>query len=148
VTQRTGNANFRVRAWQKAALPVFVCLAILLPIPPAHAQTQDGINGTVTDSSHAVVPRARITITNSSTGIVSPTVTSSAGSFTVIGLLPGTYTVAADAPGFRRVETTVVVEVANISTVNLTLNPEATTETVNVKSSSISWATSSRSTVQ
>jgi hypothetical protein len=66
----------------------------------------------------------------------------------VIGLLPGTYTVAADAPGFRRVETTVVVEVANISTVNLTLNPEATTETVNVKSSSISLATSSRSTVQ
>jgi uncharacterized protein (DUF2141 family) len=143
VTQRTGKAIIRVHAWQKAAVRVLVCVAMLLPIPQAHAQTQNGINGTVTDSSQAVVAGANVTITNRATGVVSQAVTSSAGTFTVIGLIPGDYAVAADAPGFRKVETTVVVEVARISNVKLTLTPGATSETVKVEGSLITLDTTS-----
>ncbi len=143
MTQRTGRANFRIRFWQNVAVPVLVCVAMLLPIPPAHAQTQNGINGTVTDSSQAVIPGAAITITNRATGVVSRAVTSSAGSFTVIGLTPGTYSVTAAARGFSKTETTAVVEVARISNVNLTLTPGSATETVKVEGSLITLDTTS-----
>ncbi len=128
---------------QKATIPVLACVAVLLTVAPGHAQTQSGVNGTVTDSSQAVVPGAKITITNRSTGVVSLAVTSSAGTFTVIGLLPGTYSVAAEARGFRKVETTAVVDIARISSVQLALTPGADTETVKVQGSLITLDTTS-----
>jgi hypothetical protein len=143
MTQKPCRANSLVRAWQNAAFPVMVCLGLLLPIAPAHAQTQNGINGTVSDTSQAVVPGVSITITNRATGVVSLAVTSSAGTFTVIGLIPGDYTVVADAKGFKKTETTAVVEVARISNLKLTLTPGATTETVNVEGSLITLDTTS-----
>ena len=42
-------------------------------------QVQNGINGTVTDSSGAVIAGARVTATNTSTGVLASAVTSSAG---------------------------------------------------------------------
>ena len=80
--QRTGNAITHRRAFVKASLlPVFACLALLLSVAPLRAQVQSGINGTVTDSSQAVISGARITITNNATGVVSNTATSTAGTF-------------------------------------------------------------------
>jgi hypothetical protein len=137
-------SHCRIRVCAKAALlPVLVCLALLSHVAPASAQTQSGITGTVTDSSQALVSQARITITNTSTGVVSQTVTSSAGTFTVIGLIPGEYSVVVDASGFRKSETTVVVEIAKMSTLTVTLVPGAASETVNVKGTSISLDTTS-----
>ena len=60
------------------------------------------ITGTVTDPSGAAVPGATITITNDGTGESSKLQTSAAGDFTRPALLPGIYTVAAEAQGFRR----------------------------------------------
>ncbi len=143
MTQRTGRAHFLVRAWHNAAVPVLVCLGLLLPVAPAYAQTQNGINGTVTDATNAVISGASITITNRDTGVASVAVTSSAGTFTIIGLIPGEYSVAADAKGFKRVETTAVIEVAKISNVKLTLTPGAASETVKVEGSLITLDTTS-----
>jgi len=126
-----------------------VSVGMLLEVLPsasflaAHAQSQNGISGVVTDSSGAVVAGAAVSATNSATGVASKTVTSSAGTFTVIGLIPGTYSVAADAKGFKKVETTVTVDVAKISTVNLTLVPGAASETVNVQGSATALDTTS-----
>src|SRR5271166_4503137 len=103
MTQRIVKANFRLPAWQSVAVQVVVCLGLLLPVALAHAQTQTGISGTVTDSSQAVIPGAKVTITSRSTGVVSSALSSSAGTFTVVGLLPGEYAVAADAAGFRKI---------------------------------------------
>jgi hypothetical protein len=97
----------------------------------------------VTDSSQALVSQAKISITNRSTGVVSQTLTSSAGTFTVIGLIPGEYSIVVDANGFRKSETTVVVEIAKMSTLALTLVPGAASETVNVKGTTISLDTTS-----
>jgi hypothetical protein len=145
MTQKIWKANFRVPAWQNAAVQILVCLGLLLPvaIAPAHAQTQTGISGTVTDSTQAVVRGAKVTITSRSTGVVSSAASSSAGTYTVVGLLPGEYGVAADAAGFRRIETTAVVDIAKITTINLTLTPGAATETVNVKGTETSLDTTS-----
>lgn len=61
------------------------------------------ITGTVTDPQGGVVPNARIIITEDATGLTYETTTGASGDYTRPALKPGTYTVTAEAPGFRRV---------------------------------------------
>ena len=103
-----------------AGQTVFIfCLALLVPSIRLNAQVQTGIGGSVVDAKGAVIAGASVTATNSSTGVVTQgTDTSSTGTFTIIGLLPGTYTVTVDASGFKRsVETNVSVEISKESAV-------------------------------
>jgi hypothetical protein len=60
------------------------------------------IAGTVTDPTGGVVPNAKITIKEDATGLTYDVVTNSAGEFIRPALKPGTYTVTAEATGFRR----------------------------------------------
>src|SRR5689334_24843773 len=71
---------------------------------PAPAQVSTGeIAGTIADASGAAVPNAKVTATNTETNaVVRETVTSSDGSYIMTLLPPGSYTVAAEASGFRR----------------------------------------------
>ena len=80
-----------------------------------NAQVENGINGTVMDTTGAVIAGAHVTITNIATGAISRTVTSSAGAFTVVGLSPGDHTVVVEAPEFKTVNTVLSVEVAKMS---------------------------------
>lgn len=129
------------RCVQPVLLPVVVLLALFTG--PLRAQVQSGINGTVSDSTGAVIRNATVKITGTSTGVTSNATTSSAGTYTVIGLTPGSYSVAIDARGFNTFQTSVVVEIAKMSTVNATLTPGSATEVVNVKGSSIALNTTS-----
>lgn len=143
VKPRTGTAISPVKAFVMALFPVFAWVALILTVAPLRAQVQSGINGMVVDPSQAVVNGARVTITNNSTGVVSNTVTSSAGTFNVVSLIPGEYSVVVDASGFRKSQTTVLVEIAKMSSITITLTPGAATETVNVTGSTISLNTTS-----
>ena len=80
---------------------IWVFLSLLLI--PVHAADPTGtISGSVLDSSGAPIPKARVTATNTATGLSRETVTASDGGF-VFPLVPvGPYTVSAEAPGFRR----------------------------------------------
>jgi len=128
---------------ETSLLALIAAVALAIAGARLEAQVENGITGLVTDSSGAIVVGTKLTITNTSTGVVSNAITSTAGTFTVVGLLPGAYSVAADAKGFKKVETTVTVDVAKISTVNLTLVPGAASETVNVQSSMTTLNTTS-----
>src|ERR1700756_4808793 len=66
------------------------------------AQANAGITGTVTDSSGAVVSDGTVTIRNEGTGVENHTNTSSAGTYSVTGLIPGIYTVTVEASGFKK----------------------------------------------
>jgi hypothetical protein len=80
-----------------------VALALVLFCISAFAQRDLGtIVGTVTDPQGAVIPNAKITITEDSTGLSYDVVASSTGDFIRPALKPGTYTVTAEAVGFRR----------------------------------------------
>jgi hypothetical protein len=59
------------------------------------------ITGTVTDPAGALVPNAVVTATNVETNIRSSAQSNEAGVFTIPQLKEGTYTVRAEAPGFR-----------------------------------------------
>lgn len=64
--------------------------------------------GRVSDSSGAAVPGAQITVTNTQTGISVHTVTSAEGTYSVPGLLAGTYAVKVEKPGFQAYTATAI----------------------------------------
>ena len=64
------------------------------------------LRGVVSDASGAVVPNAVVTITDAGTNISSSAHTDDKGSFFFTGLRPSTYSVKAEARGFRTAERT------------------------------------------
>ncbi len=138
-----GNNGCRQHRAGVAFLPVVIfCLALLVPSMHLNAQVQTGINGTVVDVKGAVIPKANVTVTDNATGIVSRAVTSTAGTFTVIVLNPGHYSVAVEAKGFKQsVQTDVTVEISKFSAVAFTMVPGATSQSVKVTGQEISLNT-------
>src|ERR1051325_948059 len=59
------------------------------------------IVGHVTDATGASVPGARVTVTNTQTGVSVNTITGSEGTYSVPGLLAGTYDVTVEKPGLQ-----------------------------------------------
>src|SRR6266540_3596885 len=84
---------------------LFVRLAaIFFFLGCAFAQRDLGtITGTVIDAQGAAIPDAKITITEDATGLTYDVITSGTGEYARPALKPGTYTVTAEAKGFRRV---------------------------------------------
>jgi hypothetical protein len=71
----------------------------------AYAQRDMGtITGTITDTQGGVVPNAKITIIEAATGLKYEVQSSTDGTYIRPALKPGTYTVTAEAKGFRRIE--------------------------------------------
>ncbi len=61
------------------------------------------VHGFVYDSSHALVPGAKVTISNPQTGYKRDVTTDSAGSYVFAQLIPGTYLIEATASGFAAI---------------------------------------------
>ncbi|MGA8034520.1 MAG: carboxypeptidase-like regulatory domain-containing protein [Candidatus Acidiferrales bacterium] len=85
------------------AVAIALSLACLLLAPTsAVAQNlQEGaVRGTVYDTTHAVVPTAKLTLTNPSTGIRRELTVTPEGSYNFDNIPPGEYTLTAVADGF------------------------------------------------
>lgn len=101
------------------------------------AQTSQGISGTVTDSSGAVIANARVTVHNEATGVDKLAVTTGTGAYAVPFLAPGIYDVSAEAAGFQKLsETKLTLTTDQALAVNLQLSPGAVTQSVTVNASS------------
>jgi hypothetical protein len=91
------------------------------------------VRGTLTDQSGAVLTNATVTITNVATNIAQTAHTNEHGEYFFTGLRPATYTVKAQAPGFRISEkTNVVLQVDQQTSVNFVLHPRGVTQTMEV----------------
>ncbi|HEU5457803.1 MAG TPA: TonB-dependent receptor, partial [Terracidiphilus sp.] len=91
------------------------------------------ISGTVTDSTGAVVPNAMVTAREVNTGTVNRTTSNGAGQYVIPFLLPGTYTIRAEARGFQGLERPGInLESQGHLIVNLALQIGANSETVTV----------------
>src|SRR5216684_6306786 len=66
----------------------------------AQSTTDGAIGGTVTDSSGAAVPNAKVTVKNTGTNAEEIVMTDDTGYFRVGKLQPATYSVSVDAQGF------------------------------------------------
>jgi len=124
------SIGFYVRA-SLLALAVF---ALLLSSPHALAQATTGqIIGTVTDPTGAAIPGAKITITDVSKGTTSTLTSNGAGEFAQAQLIPDTYTVKVEAPGFQGFSRQGVVVVADTAaSVPAVLTVGSSSQTVEV----------------
>jgi hypothetical protein len=87
----------------------------------------------VKDQSGAVIPNATITITNDATGISQTSHSDDHGLYVLTGLRPATYTIKAEGTGFRALEQkNVVLQVAQDTTIDFTLQPPGLITTVEV----------------
>lgn len=110
-------------------------LLLLLASSFASAQSTATLSGTVTDPSGAVVPNARISIQDLSTGSDRISRSDSAGNYSVAALQPGNYSVTIEAPSFAAFKVaSVTLLVDQNATVNARLTIVSSAEVINVQS--------------
>src|SRR6516165_7806665 len=81
---------------------VFLSLVCIFAASRLYAQVENGITGSVIDTSGAVIAGANVTVLNTATGVTKHSTTSSVGTYIVIGLTPGHYSVEVETTGFRK----------------------------------------------
>ena len=137
------------RKWRRA-IPVLLALLVLFSVASLAQTFRGGINGTITDSSGAVIPNAKVTATDVATAAVHETVSSGAGEFAFNDLPQSTYTVKVEATGFQTTEATgVLVQAGKIYTlpVKLSVAQQATTVEVAADALSLDTTTVTQTTV-
>lgn len=94
-----GNSHrMTAKVWMvAAALALFACASIAL------GQAGRGsISGRVVDSAVAVVPGAKVAVTNVETNVTISLETNETGYYEGALLIPGTYRISAEATGFKK----------------------------------------------
>ncbi|HWA96715.1 MAG TPA: carboxypeptidase regulatory-like domain-containing protein [Terracidiphilus sp.] len=123
---------------------VLVVLLVAASFGYGQAGASGTVLGTVTDSTGAIVPNAKVTITNTETNVQFHAVTSSAGDYNAPSLNPGTYIVSAEAKGFQKTVTSpFTLTVNQRARVDLALKIGAVTQTVDVSAQGVSLDTDS-----
>lgn len=79
-----------------------IIAALLAFAPATWAQENATVNGTVTDSSGAVIPNATVNLTNPATGQTRSVVSNSVGAYRFANVGIGTYTLEVTASGFAK----------------------------------------------
>ena len=114
---------------------ILLALTILVPFVARAQQTLGSINGTVTDTTGAVVQKASVNIRNTGTNLVVTVESKDDGSFSVADLPIGTYEVTFTKDGFEKaVYPPILVQGNHTTTVNATLQPGEITTSVTVES--------------
>jgi len=114
-----------------------ICILMLLACLSASLVFSQAVNGsllgTVTDSSGGSIPNAKVSITETNTGVSRSVTTNESGNYSFSEVPPGTYTVVAEQAGFKRASRAGVDVIVNTTVrIDLTLQPGQITETVTV----------------
>jgi hypothetical protein len=109
-----------------------LCVTLLLAYPAAtFAQSGSALEGTVTDTTGAVIPAATITLTNASTGVVLNARTDAAGAYSFPALAPGLYSIEVSKESFAHYKVASFnLLVGQKATENATLGAATTQEVV------------------
>ena len=120
-------------------LAVWLSLSALM----LHAQSERGtITGTVRDASGAIVPGAKVVLTNTQTGVKFTANSNAAGEYTVPQLQVSTYSVRVEKEGFRPSTTTGLTLNASATVrVDTTLEVGPATQAVEVSASALALST-------
>ena len=141
-TQFAAHRRRWLRMANRTTQIALMLACVLFGARAVQGQAVAGMTGTVTDSTGAVVPGVTVIVTNEGTGVSDRSTTSSSGTYSVTGLLPGTYDITVNASGFEKfVLTGINVEVSKNATVNVNLKAGSTTETVQVQANAIALNT-------
>ena len=128
-----------------------LCGAVLCLCAALFAQAGSAvITGRVLDPSGSAVPNARVSVVQTETNFTFQTITNSEGVFRVQSLLPGTYQVAIEAAGFKRlVRSAMTLRTGDVLPLDVSLEVGAATESVQVSAEAplLETETSSTGTV-
>src|SRR5262245_37117189 len=92
------------------------------------------ISGTVKDSTGALVPNVRLTLTSTTTNAQITTQSNQQGEFQFLNLPPTTYALVAEVQGFKKSSVgSVLVQVDQITHLDLTLEVGNITESIQVE---------------
>ncbi|HXH50120.1 MAG TPA: carboxypeptidase-like regulatory domain-containing protein, partial [Terriglobia bacterium] len=113
-------------------LLTFAVLALLAV--PLRAQLYSGsITGVVSDPTGAVIPGAKVTLTDVSKGYAFTATSDSVGRYILRNLPPSTYQLRVEATGFKTsTRTGIALDVNQNATVNVSMELGTTTQTVEV----------------
>ena len=103
---------------------LFCCMTVLLCAINGYGQLAGtgNIQGTVTDSSGAIILNAAVTLTDQATGVKRSATSNSAGNYLFPGIPISTYNLQVTAPGFKTsLQTGIVLEVGSNIAVNASL---------------------------
>src|SRR5262245_32151520 len=81
---------------------IAIVVALLVALPGFSQTSTATLTGTVRDSSGAILPAVTVTVTNIDRNAAQMLVTNDAGNYVFPALVPGTYSVSAELPGFKK----------------------------------------------
>jgi hypothetical protein len=112
----------------------FFLLSVCVNSPLAAQSTYTSqLTGVVSDSSGAVIPGAKVTLTDEGTNIAANNVTNGNGIYLFTNVRPGTYTIKVEAANLGAQERKgLTLAVSQSATLNFTLTPQAAAESVTV----------------
>jgi hypothetical protein len=114
-------------------LVLIFALGFLFSATPLRAQVADAtLSGTITDAQGGAVAGAKVSARNGATGVSTDTTTNSAGTYSIVNLLPAGYDVSVSAPGFRTAVTKVTLVVGAQQAMNIALTVGEVSQTVAV----------------
>ncbi len=122
-----------------------LCLLMLAfaTTKPVHAQSTASLNGTVRDSSGAVIPDATIALANVNTEVAQTKNTNGVGLYSFVNIPPGHYTLQVSRSGFKTVlQPEFTLQVNQSSTINFTMQVGSTSSKVVVAAEGIQLQTS------
>src|SRR5437016_5610683 len=97
----TTSSRLGVKMMLLQRLSLYSLLALVC-MSAGLAQTERGsIAGTIQDSSGAVIPAAKVTVTNATTNVASALTSTGTGDYSAVSLPPGVYAITVDKEGFK-----------------------------------------------
>jgi hypothetical protein len=99
----------------------------------AWGQATTSLRGIISDQSGAVIPHAKVTLSNTATGFERTSNSSAEGNYEFLQVLPGTYRLTVESEGFRKLQRENVQLLVNLpATINVSLEVGRRTDTVSV----------------
>src|SRR5215469_2867158 len=129
---------------------VLLCFGFLLWAASLSAQVNTAtLSGAITDPQGLAVRGAKVTVTSSVAAAARTAIADDNGHYTIVGLIPGTYKLRAEAPNFSSFENTAVqLTVGTETIVNVTLSLGAQQQSVTVTTESNAIETSRSESAQ
>lgn len=126
---------------------VLIALLGLLSLPALAQEFRGAVTGAVTDMTGAIVPNAKVKLTDTATGVTSTTSTNAAGIYTVDLLPIGPYDVRVDMSGFEISVSHIGLHTGERLQVDVQLHPGTAVQTVTVTSDAPQLETTNGGTI-
>src|SRR5262245_48349440 len=104
---------------QRFSISLLLAIAFASAAWPQASSTT--VRGTVRDQGQAVVPGAKVTLTNTATNVERTTNTNEAGIYVFPGVFPGPHRLSAESTGMTRYEANIVVQAQQDAAIDVVL---------------------------